>query len=253
MVKALEIDTAKLMRLIVDNTGERGGTKRFTRRGLSLCASEGKNPDLIRDFMRSNSKAPAYESVAGICRALGVPLSAVVKGVEPRVLGLKEWLTVSGTVVAGVWREQSEWSHDEWFQVEVDTVEGGEGHQGLVVEGRSMDRSLPPGTILRCIPLIGSGLTFEDGDYVIVEKLQAALRETTCKRLALRPDGNWELRAESTLPEFRDPIFIGKPIDRPDGPGFDGVTDDEIRVRAVVIDAYLPLARRKRRPLPDEA
>jgi hypothetical protein len=80
---------------------------------------------------------------------------------------------------------------------------------------------------------------------VIVEQQRGDLYETTVKRLARRPDGVYELCAESTLPEFRDPIVIGKP----DTSGhFDGM-DDTTRVKAIVIDAYLPLRRRRKRPV----
>jgi SOS-response transcriptional repressor LexA len=195
--------------------------------------------------MRVDKRKPTIESVSGICKALGVPLSVVVKGVDLKAESLTEWLRVGGAVAAGVWREQAEWPHDDWYEIEVDlSTEPGE-HVGLVVEGRSMDKVLPKGTILRCVGLIGSELEAEDGDYVIVEQKRADLYETTVKRLSRLPDGSYELRAESTLPEFRDPIPIGKP-DASDH--FDGM-DDTTRVKAIVIDAYLPLRRRRKRPV----
>jgi SOS-response transcriptional repressor LexA len=239
MVEGVEIDLAKLRQLIVENTGP---GRSFSRRSLSLAASDARNPDLIRDIMRVDKRKPTIESVSGICKALGIPLSAVVKGVDLTTESLTEWLTVNGAVAAGVWREQLDWSRDDWFEIEVDINTEPGAHSGLVVEGRSMDRVLPPGTILRCVDLLGSDMEPEDGDYVIVEKKSGSLYETTVKRLARRPDGNYELIAESTLPEFREPIFIGKPNVRQ----FDGM-DDTTRVKAIVIDAYLPLKRRRKR------
>jgi hypothetical protein len=106
-----------------------------------------------------------------------------------------------------------------------------------------MDKVLPPGTILRVVDVIGSDIEPVEGDYVVVEQKRSGLYETTVKRLERRSDGNWELCAESTLPEFREPIFIGKPSE----PGhYDGM-DDATRVKAIVIDAYLPLRRRRKR------
>lgn len=245
MDEGVEIDLAKLRQLIVENTGP---GRRFTRRGLSMEATGGKNPDLIRDIMRVDKRKPTIESVSGICKALGIPLSVVVKGVDLKAERLTEWLGVSVTVAAGVWREQLDWPRDEWYEIEVEFSDEPGEHGGAVVEGRSMDRTLPPGTILRFVNLIGSDIQFEDGDYVIVERKRGDLYETTCKKLHLLPDGNYELVAESTLPEFREPIFIGKPTDSNGAPGFDGITDDGIRVKGVVIDAYLPLRRRRTRP-----
>lgn len=240
MAEGVEIDLAKLRQLIVENTAP---GRAFTRRSLSLAATNNRNPDLIRDIMRVDKRKPTIESVSGICKALGVPLSAVVKGVDLTTESLTEWLTVSGAVAAGVWREQNDWPQDDWYEIEVDINTEPGSHVGLVVEGRSMDKVLPPGTVLRCIDLIGSDMIPEDGDYVIVEKARGGLHETTVKRLSRRPDGAWELCAESTLPEFREPIFIGKPSE----PGhYDGM-DETTRVKAIVIDAYLPLRRRRKR------
>jgi SOS-response transcriptional repressor LexA len=241
MAEGVEIDLAKLRQLIVEHTGPGRG---FSRRSLSLAATGGRNPDLIRDIMRVDKRKPTIESVSGICNALGVPLSVVVKGVDRSADSLTEWLVVSGSVAAGVWREQPDWSRDDWYEIEVDfNTEPGQ-HNGLVVEGRSMDKVLPPATVLRCVDVIGSELEPMDGDYVVVEQKRGDLYETTVKRLARRSDGNWELRAESSLPEFRDPIFIGKP----DEPGRYNGMDDTTRVKAIVIDAYLPLRRRRKRP-----
>jgi hypothetical protein len=78
---------------------------------------------------------------------------------------------------------------------------------------------------------------------VIVEQQRGGLYETTVKRLSRRPDGSWELCAESTLPEFREPIPIGKP----DKPGHYDTMGATTRVKAIVIDAYLPLRRRRKR------
>jgi hypothetical protein len=242
MAEGVEIDLAKLRQLIIENTGP---GKVFTRRSLSLAATDNRNPDLIRDIMRVDKRKPTIESVSGICKALGIPLSAVVKGVDLTAESLTEWLVVSGAVAAGVWREQADWPRDDWYEIEVDINTEPGAHSGLVVEGRSMDKVLPPGTVLRCIDLIGSDLVPEDGDYVVVEQARGGLYETTVKRLSSRHDGTFELVAESTLPEFRNPILIGKPGE----PGhFEGL-DDATRVKAIVIDAFLPLRRRRKRAI----
>jgi SOS-response transcriptional repressor LexA len=240
MAEGVEIDLAKLRQLVVEHTGP---GRHFTRRSLSLAATDGRNPDLIRDIMRVDKRKPTIESVSGICKALGVPLSLVVKGVDLTAESLTEWLVVGGAVAAGVWREQTEWPRDDWYEIEVDISTEPGRHFGVVVEGRSMDKVLPPGTILRCVDIIGSDLEPEDGDYVIVEQQRGGLYETTVKRLSRRPDGRWELCAESTLPEFREPIPIGKP----DKPGHYDTMGATTRVKAIVIDAYLPLRRRRKR------
>jgi Peptidase S24-like len=227
-----KIDLAKLRALIVANTGE---GRKMSRRKLSMLASGGRNPDLVRNLMSSASKRPTFETAAGICAALGVEVSTVISGVRA-VTEADEWMQVCQAVQAGVWREQVEWAPADCFEARVGppVVEG--VRYGVVVEGRSMDRKLPPGTILQCVRLIGSGLKPRDGDYVIVERKQGALRELTCKRLSILPDGEYRLLAESTLPEFAEPIPVGKP-DR-EAPDDD---NQQIRIVAIAVRAHLDL------------
>lgn len=218
-------------------------------RSVSMQATDKRNPDLVRNLLEGTDSA--FPSVFSLCNVLDIPLASVLKGVQIAERPAREWLTVNGEVEAGLFRPHPEWSGDDWYQVEVEYLDSGRPHHGLVVRGNSMEKRLPPGTILRCEDMIGSDLIFRDGDYVIVEKNIGGLFELTCKRLSQRQDGAWELIAESDRPEFRDPIYIGRPIENSDGPGFDGLTDDEVRVKAIVVDAYLPLARRRNRPMPE--
>lgn len=238
MAEGVKIDVAKLRALVVANTGP---GKPWTRRKLSLAASNGRNPDLIRDLMRVDTRYPTIETAAGICAALGVDLSEVVKGLPPPDPA-DVWLPICSSVAAGVWHEKPDWDPDDCYEVEVGPPIAEGKRTGFLVEGRSMDKTLPPGTILECIELIGSGLVPEDGDYVIAQKHRAGLYERTCKRLRRRPNGDYELVAESTLPEFQEPLFIGHPKTGAFG-------DDEVSVVALVTRAHLVLHRAKRRPL----
>lgn len=236
MGHAPQVDLAKLRALIINNTGV---GKPFTRRALSLRASDGRNADLVRDLMRAGKQKPTIAAAAGICAALGVDLSEVVRGVQVATEA-EEWLTVCRTVNAGVWREQADWNEDDLYKVRVGAplIEG--DRFGAVVEGRSMDKKLPPGTVLECVKLIGSDVKPVDGDYVIAERRQGELVETTCKRLRILPNGAFELHAESTLPEFAKPLEIGKPNKH-------YVGADETRVVAVVVRAHLQLFEPARR------
>ena len=217
-------------------------------RAASLKATDKRNPDLVRNLMEGTESS--FPSVFGLCEALDIPLASIIVGAEVAHSPSKEWLTVVGEVEAGIFKEQFEWNPDDWYQAEVDYLDDRRKQHGLVVRGRSMEKRLPPGTILRCVELIVSqSMDYTSGDYVIVERKRAGLVELTCKRLELRPDGAWELIAESYLPEFQEPIYIGRPINSEDGPSFDALDDNDIRVRAVVIDAYLPLRRRRTRPI----
>lgn len=230
------VNLGKLRALIIAHTGP---GKKFSRRALSLTATEGRNPDLVRDIMRTGKQRPTLGSAAGICAALGVDLSEVVKGVQVATEA-EEWLTVCRTVNAGVWREQTDWATDDVYQVRVGAPIVDGDRFGAVVEGRSMDRILPPGTILECVNLLGSSVVPVTGDYVLAERKQGPLHELTCKRLRILPNGSYELHAESTLPEFSRPLFIGKPDKNYAG-------ENETRIVAIVVRAHLQLFNAERR------
>jgi hypothetical protein len=235
------IDYDVLRGLVRERIKPRGS---FTPRGLSMLASKKKNPDLVRNLLSGTD--PSFPSVYGLCEAMAVPLNSVIKSLPQRPAEAppvddekRSWLLVNAQVEAGVWREQVEWGPEEWMEVEVDPAKFHPAATGVVVRGRSMDRKFPPGTYLHCVDLISSGEAVDDGDYVIAERRRGDLVELTCKKLALRTDGNWELRAESYLDEFAEPVFVGFLHDEHN--------ENDVRIRALVIDATLPMPRRRTR------
>lgn len=242
------IDYERLRVLVRERVGDGKG---LSPRAASLLATEKSNPDLVRNFLTGTE--PLFPSVVGLCRTLKIPIASIIKGldeVEPKQP--TEWLTVLGSVRAGTWKEEFEWPPDEHYQVQVERLQEPGTQIGLVVEGQSMNKTLPQGTVLRCLDLISSGRTLQDGSYVIVERMRGELRELTCKRTAQRADGSWDLLAESWVPDFKEPIRVGRPLD-PRAADFDSQLNDETRVRAVVLDAFLPLSleRRPRRSAAD--
>lgn len=237
MTEGRKIDVAALKRAIVESTGP---GKRFTRRALSLAASGGKNPDLIRDIMsRGQDKKVSIETAAGIATALGMPATVFLFGSLPAPAVNR--MMVVGQVAAGVWRESAELSADEQYEVEVQPpLIPNVDRFGLEVDGLSMDRIFPNNSILECItPYNGAGIKPMPGDLVIVQRKQGSLCETTCKRLVLRDDGNFELHAESSKEEFAEPIFLGKPQ-------ADHFGDDEIQIIGIVLRSYQDHFRRRR-------
>lgn len=229
-------DIAALKKAIIDNTGP---GKKYSRRKLSLMASNDKNPDLVRDFLsRGQDRNPSFDMVNGIASALGINLSHFIKDGGSIGAGVLK-IRVVGAVEAGSWKQQEQWADEEQFEVVVYPTDFSSTKRfGLEVVGYSMDKVFLPGTILDCLGLYGAdGLTPQPGDIVIVQRKRGDLCETTCKRLELLPDGSYQLRAESTRPEFSEPIPIGKP----DGGHFG---DDETTVIAIVNSAITRVLRR---------
>ncbi|MBK6800336.1 MAG: hypothetical protein IPG83_02295 [Novosphingobium sp.] len=146
-----------------------------------------------------------------------------------------EWITVSGAVAAGVWKEQTEWPASERYDVRFGQSQYSKEHRFAVrMEGLSMNRTILPGSDLECLYVRFSPIPPKPGDLVVVERKAHDLVELTCKRLAMIGD-EYALVAESTEPEFQEPIIIG----RPDSHDF---TDNEVRVVGIVLSAKLDLA-----------
>jgi phage repressor protein C with HTH and peptisase S24 domain len=61
------------------------------------------------------------------------------------------------------------------------------------------------GAYLRCIDVVSGGISVRDGQIAIVERTMDGghLRETTVKRVAILPNGRYELRPESTNPAHK--------------------------------------------------
>lgn len=142
----------------------------------------------------------------------------------------RHYLDVVGPVAAGIWREQAEWPPSERYKIEVgpNPVPGSERF-AVRMEGLSMNLTIPPNSDLECLRVAFGAVDPRPGDLVIVERTSHDLTEMTCKRLDM--DGEeWILRAESSEPEFSEPIRIGKP-------DTDHFSDNEIRVIGIVISS----------------
>lgn len=196
-----------------------------------------KRPILPLDLAKKLATIFAERGVpeAETLRLAGVTGELVVRAQPAPVLD--EWVAVTGTVVAGVWREQSDWSVAEMYDVHFGKPPfPGAERFGLQMQGLSMNKTIPPGSDLECLRVGYSSVAPEPGSLVIVARNAHDLTELTCKRLD-REGERWILRCESTEAEFQDAIEIGDPSD--------GMfTDVEIRVIGIVLSAKQDLAPR---------
>lgn len=229
------------LRKVLETATAPGGA--WNARSLSLAATDGKSPHIVREILRGRSNNPTLETLVGLSRALGIDISRLVsgnEGVMPRVGGTSpyERLQVLGAVAAGVWREQTEWPEEDRYFIEVgpNPVAGGQRF-ALRMEGHSMDKLIPPGSDLECLRTTFGEIEPVPGDIVIVQRDRHDMHELTCKRLD--HDGqNYILRAESTRPEFQEPIIIG----RPDSDNF---CDDGVTIIGIVLRAHQKLYSRR--------
>lgn len=151
----------------------------------------------------------------------------------------KDTLWVKGSVAAGVWREQIDWPQDEWYPIEVGLPSApGVERFALRMDGFSMDKTIPPGSNLECIRVAFGEIDPQDGDLVIAQRKRHELIEMTCKRL-VRTGDVWELKCESTKPEFRDMVIN---LGRAD---VDHSSDDETVIVGIVVNAQQSHFRRR--------
>jgi len=185
------------------------------------------------------------KQLAPIFAQRGVPASETMKlagltgdltGNSEAMVVADEWVEVSGSVAAGVWREQSSWPEGERYDVRFGPPPfAGAERFGLRMEGLSMNRTIPPGSDLECLRVIFSSVEPQPGDLVVVERVNHDLTEMTCKRLDKDGD-DWVLRCESTEPEYQEIIRIGQPDP-------ENITDLDVRVVAIVLSAKQDFAR----------
>lgn len=233
------VSTLDLEALKAALRAETGADGKWSARGLSMAA--GGKPDLVRDILRGENKNPSADVVVRLAREMKRDLKEFVKGQAPSSASTARFMMkVTGAVAAGVWLEQTNWTDEEQYEVEVAPLEGREASLDRVLlelRGHSMDKTIPPGSVLDCVRTKYSDIAPEDGDLVIVERHAHDLTEMTVKRLRRGKDG-WELHAESTKPEFQEVI-------KWEPPSPDLYVDNEIQIVAIVLEAR-QLHRRRR-------
>lgn len=241
MTQTPAFNIAFLRKILEDATA---ADAKWNSRSLSMAATGGKNPYLVRDIIKGKSANPTLDTLVGLARALELDISQMIPAattIMHRVGGAQafETLDVVGAVAAGVWREETTWSAEDRYSIEVgpNPFPGSERF-ALRMEGNSMDKLIPPGSDLECLRVAYGYVEPQPGDIVIVQRDRHDLHELTCKRLD--HDGqNFVLRAESTRPEFQEPIIIGRPDE-------EHVGDNDITILAIVLRAHQSLYTRRR-------
>lgn len=227
--EAETIKIGALKKALIEATGP---GRAFSRRGLSLAA--GMSADGVRDILSGKSKRPTVETIARLAEQIGKPMSDFVAEADSRSADAPVRVPVIGTVEAGVWREARTAPNGLREIVSPPLARAPRAKRfALRVEGYSMDQVFQPGDYLDCVETIGNAIQPMVGDYVVVERIQGDLHETTVKLFYERSsEGNF-LRPLSTRPEFQETIALGLP----DGDHFG---DDETRVIGIVVGSYRP-------------
>jgi SOS-response transcriptional repressor LexA len=148
------------------------------------------------------------------------------RGEEPRsafplrAKGIERWIPVLGVVQAGAWSEVA----DEPWEPEIIPIslEGFEGAQlfALRVQGPSMDKFYPDGSLVVVCPAAEAGV--REGDHVVVRRMRGPLAETTIKEVVQEKSGV-ALWPRSSDRRFQEPIRLETVRDADNGPEIIGV------------------------------
>lgn len=111
---------------------------------------------------------------------------------------------IIGEVAAGTWVEAEARASEpiEWLEFMPNGRLPAAHTYAFKVRGTLLNKIAPDGAVLVCVDLAATGLTFRDGDLVVVERSREnSWREVTAKRVRFE-NGQNELWAESTDPKW---------------------------------------------------
>lgn len=201
-------------------------TAKLTQEQLGLAV--GKTRGAVAQW-ESGEVRPRHTTIQAIARALSVSASWLTNGAEAETAGLE----VVGDVAGGIWREGS--LEFQRYIVPVAPHPGYPAHAQRLyrVSGTSVNKIVDDGEFIHCVSVGESGVRPEDGDLVVVERIEHGLTEYTTKRLRFE-NGIPYLRPESFDPAWQSDIELE---------GDDGT---EIRITDIVIAKWSPIGRGKR-------
>lgn len=165
--------------------------------------------DSVNKYLRGNTENPRGRTMEKLAKALGTTEVYLRTGLTDHKPVSSVQIPFRGVVAAGVWSEpDSYFETEEWlpFNPAPQFPEG--SVYCLTVQGDSLDKLAPSGFVLVCVDLDQSGLSFRDGDLVIVErsKHQDGLLECTAKRVRAVA-GGFELYPESNNPKWKPVMY----------------------------------------------
>ncbi|QCE32774.1 hypothetical protein FAI41_03790 [Acetobacteraceae bacterium] len=130
---------------------------------------------------------------------------------SPKLLTTHQ-INVIGSVQAGLWREAMELSHEDRYQIAAHVPEKYKTipYYGLLVQGESMNRIFPDGSIVIVANFLDLARGPETGDYVIVQRRDpySAAFEATVKAFQQCENGEMLLWPRSTDPHFQRPFVL---------------------------------------------
>lgn len=189
-----------------------------------LANAVGKTRGAVAQW-ESGDVRPRHATLVAIAKATGKNITWLESGVDDDVAGLE----VIGEVAAGHWKEGSVGFKRYGQPVSPHPDFPPQAQRLYRVAGNSLNKKVADGEYLHTLDIHLSGVAFQNGDLVVVRRMNHGLTEYTAKT-AIRENGHWILRPESTEPEFQEDIIL-----KDDG--------SEIEITDIVLAKWSPLGR----------
>lgn len=197
-----------------------------------LATAVGKTRGAVAQW-ESGEVRPRHSTLEAIAAATSKPLAWLVNGTGDETQpDTRAGLQVVGEVAAGMWKEATVRFEKAFEPVSAHPGYPGHAQRLYRVSGTSINLIADNGEYLHAIDVQNGGIHPENGDLVIVRRLQHGLAEYTAKTLVIE-DGRHILRPESNDPNWQADIVV------------DGDDDTQIEITDVVIAKWSPIERRR--------
>lgn len=202
----------------------------------SAAKNSGLQEDTVRDIIRGKVKDPGASKLLRLAKTLGTSVESLLGDEDPSPsLAIDEiQLPVLYKTAAGPWLEQEQIAQTEPKMATAIRIKGYEKFPQWLeqVEGESVNRLIPHGTLIHVVDAIAMGYTPSNDDIVVVLRTRAGgmLQERTVKQVEITTTGI------QLWPRSYDPQY-SKPLELRHGAS----EDEEITVEIVgkVVRAYI--------------
>jgi transcriptional regulator with XRE-family HTH domain len=216
--------------------------------GMSASAASkkaGLPRDAISDILKGKSAHPRADTIAKIARAFEVDPGAILTGqvrrpAESRLGAEQIELPIRFDVAAGLWKEVEDF-HNQLEPMTSSVPQAPAFNQFPQwlerVVGDSMDRLVPPGSLIHVVDAIAMEYQPREDDLVVVERTRAqgSLIERSLKQVTTTAEG-LELWPRSHNKRWDKPLTLS---------AGDGLDDEVVQVVGLVIRAYMSFVGRE--------
>lgn len=194
----------------------------------ALAAATGFSRSAVTQW-EEGSIRPRHKTIEKIADVTGKPLLWLESGIGVGGAGLM----VVGRAAAGIFKEGNVTFKSYPLPVTPHPDYPAHAQRLWEIEGTSINRLAQEGEYLHAVNVMDGGVEPEDGDLVIVRRMEHGLAEYTAKLLSIK-SGRYKLRPDSDDPDWQTEFEIG------------GDDSTEVEILDIVIAKWSPLGRKRR-------